>query len=109
MHRADHIIEPSKVHPPTNREQDSAEECADETLDRLLRAKTDEWCTPDAHAPDVREDVIADDKRRRYPEPDQTFENVVHDKVANSFNFELKRVEPSEDIISCAPRDDNNQ
>ena len=81
MHRADHIVEPSKVHPPSNGEQYSADERADETFDRLLRAKTDEWRTPDAHAPDVREDVIADDERRRYPEPDEALEDVVHDEV----------------------------
>ena len=81
MHRANHIIEPSKVHPPSNGEKHSADEGTDETLDRLLRAKTNEWRTPNAHAPDVREDVIADDERGRDPEPDEALEDVVHDEV----------------------------
>ena len=34
------------------------------------------------HTPDVREDVVTDNERGGYPEPDQTFENVVHDEVA---------------------------
>lgn len=32
--------------------------------------------------PDVREDVIADDKRRRYPEPNHSFKNIVDNEMA---------------------------
>ncbi len=34
-----------------------------------------------AHTPNVRKYIITDNERRRYPKPNQTFEDVVHDEV----------------------------
>lgn len=38
---------------------------------------------PNGLAPDVSEDVIADDQGRRYPEPDQAFQDIVDDEMTN--------------------------
>jgi hypothetical protein len=84
MNGADHIVELAAECAPHDGKNDRAEKCADEALDCLLWRELDEWCTTHSDTTEVREAVVADDEARRYKEPDETFENIVYDEVAEN-------------------------
>ena len=82
MHRANHVVESHKVGAPTDGKDESADECTNKALDGLLGGKTDEWGPAHGDTTDVCPAVVADDERGGNPEPDQSFQNVIDDKVA---------------------------
>ena len=82
VHWADHVVELAEVRAPQDGEYYGRNERANEAFDCLLRRELDERCASYGHTPDVREDVVANDKRRWHPEPDQALEDVVYDEMA---------------------------
>jgi hypothetical protein len=82
MHGADHIVEFTEESAPHDRKDESTQKRSDEAFDSFFRRELDKGCTAHGNATDIREYIIADDERRGDPEPDQTFENIIHDKVA---------------------------
>ena len=82
--RADHVIKAHEVCAPEETEDERAEECADEALDCLLGRQLDEGRATNSDAPDVGKDVVADNEGRGDPEPNETFEDVVHNEVTNA-------------------------
>ena len=97
VHGANHVVEAHEVGRPHDAENDRAKERADEALDGLLGRELDERCAPDGDSPDVREDIVADDERRRHPEPDHTLEDVVDDEVARDDDQHERHVDPAEE------------
>ena len=81
LNRTNHVVKTHEVRSPENCKDDGADECAHKAFDCLLRRKLDERRTSHSYTPDVSETVIADYKRRWHPEPDETFEDIVHDEV----------------------------
>ena len=79
-----HIVESAEERAPHDGEDDRAHDRADEALDGLLRGELDERRAAHGDAADVRKDVVADDEARGDEEPDETFENVVYDEVAEA-------------------------
>lgn len=84
MDGTNHIVELTAERAPHDGEDDRAQECADEALDGLLWGELDERRATHGDTADVRKDVVADDEARGDEEPDETFENIVHDKVAET-------------------------
>lgn len=82
MHRTDHIVEAHEVGAPQDTKKNSAPKGTNETFNCLFWRQLDEWRPPKSHAPDVRKDVIADDKGCGNPKPNESFKNVVHDEMA---------------------------
>ena len=82
MHRADHVVEFTEESAPHDGEDDCTQKRADETLDRFLRRELDKRCATHGDATDVREYIIADDEGCGDKKPDQTFENIIHNEVA---------------------------
>lgn len=82
MNGTGHIVKPHEVSPPDHAENECAPECTDESLDGFLRRELDQWSTTKGDTPDIGKHVIANDQRGRDEEPDQSFKNIVNDKVA---------------------------
>jgi hypothetical protein len=82
MDGTNHIIELATERAPHDGEDDRAQECADEALDGLLWGELDERRAAHGDTTYVRKDVVADDEGHGDEEPDETFENIVDDKVA---------------------------
>lgn len=80
-HRADHVLELHEVGTPYDAEDDGRNKGTEETFNCFLGGELDQRCTTDSDAPDVREDVVADHKGGRDPEPDHALEDIVDDEV----------------------------
>jgi len=70
MDRANHIIEAHEEATPAKCENYGAEESTNEAFHSLLRRQFDERRAPKGYAPNISKDIVANDKRRRNPEPD---------------------------------------
>jgi hypothetical protein len=92
MNRTDHIVELAAECAPHNGKDDRAQDRADESLHRLLWRELDEWCAAHGDTTDVREDVVANDEARRDKEPDETFENIVYDEVAENHALDRRPI-----------------
>ena len=88
MNRTDHIVELAEECAPHNGEDDRAQKSADESLHRFLWRELNEWCAAHGDTTYVRKDVVADDEACRDKEPDETFKNIVYDKVAESHTLD---------------------
>lgn len=84
MDGTNHIVESAEERAPHDGEDDRAHDRADEAFDGLLRGELDEGRTTHGDTADVRKDVVADDEARGDEEPDETFENIVYDEVAET-------------------------
>ena len=82
LDRADHVVEAHEVGTPEETENERAEERADEALDGLLWRECNEGGAANGDTPNIGEDVVADDKGGRNPEPNETLKDVVHNEVA---------------------------
>lgn len=76
-----HIVEPHKVGSPDDGEDDSADESTNESFYSLFGRKLDERRSSNSDPPDVGKAIIANNERCWNPEPDETFKDVVHNKV----------------------------
>jgi hypothetical protein len=83
-----HVVELAAECAPYDGEDDRAQKCADEALDCLFWRELDEWRAAHGDTTDVREDVVADDEARGDEEPDETFENIVYDEVAENHTLD---------------------
>lgn len=82
MHRADHEVKPDEVCTPDDAENNRTPESSNESFHGLLWGEFDEWSATEGNPPDVCENIVANNQRSRYPEPDQAFQNIIHDEMA---------------------------
>lgn len=74
---------------------DGEDPSANKTFDGLLGRKLDELSAAKGDAADVGENIVGDDQGGRQEEPDQAFQNVVHDEVGFDHNNKERHVRPS--------------
>jgi len=80
---ADHVIETHEVCSPKDGEDYSANKGTDKAFDRLLGRKLDKRRTAHGYTPYVSKAVVANNERGWHPEPDETFKDIIHDKVTS--------------------------
>lgn len=83
MDGANHVVPPHEECSPDNTKDKCAPERANKSFNSLLWREGDQRGSAEELAPNVCEDVVADDERCWNPKPDQTFENVVDDEVTS--------------------------
>lgn len=94
--RADHVVVALEEGGPTVCKDLGDDECTHETLDRLLGAEVDQRRPAKRHTTNVSKDIVANHERGGHPEPDETLENVVDDKVAGKDDEKQRHVHPAE-------------
>ena len=107
--RADHIVELHENSAPDDTEDEGAPESTNESLNSLLWGQFDEWSTSKELAPDVGEAIVADDQRCRNPEPDQAFEDVIHNEVTAETDKTMSIAVHDLPTNDSAPREDDDQ
>lgn len=68
---------------PTQRKHDSGQERSNKALHGFFGRQFDKRGTSDGATKNVGEDVVTDNEWSRHPEPDETFKNIIHDKVTD--------------------------
>lgn len=76
-------------------EANSADPCANETLDGLLRRELDQLRASKCNSADVGKDIVRNDQRGGEEEPDHALENVVHHEVSLNHNQVQGHMGPS--------------
>jgi hypothetical protein len=83
MHGTDHVIKPREIRAEEDTKNHGAEEGANETLKGLLWGEFDEWGATDGDSPDIGKYIITDHEGCGDPEPDEAFEDIIHDEVTD--------------------------
>ena len=96
MRGTDEVFIPHEQIRETIAEQNGEDPRAEEALERLLGGQLDQLRASEGDAADVGEDVVCDDKGGRREEPDEPFEDVVHDEVGLDDEQEERHVCPGE-------------
>lgn len=91
------VVEALEEGSPSIREEHGDDESADKALHRLLGTEADKRRLAKHHSADVCENVVADDQARRHVEPNQAFEDVVHEEMAADDDEEERHVDPAEE------------
>lgn len=82
MNRANHVIELHEICAPKYAKYDGAPECSDKPFNSFLRREFDQGRAPKGDAPDVSKYIVANHQGSGNPEPNQTFQDVIDNEVA---------------------------
>jgi hypothetical protein len=84
LNGTNHVVETHEISAPQNGKDHGTDESPYKAFYRLLGRQLYKRRPTHSYTPDVGEAVIANNKRGWNPEPDEAFENVVHNEMTTS-------------------------